>query len=221
MDMITATVGFLTGYMVPFILVLSLLVFVHEMGHYLVGRWCGIRSTAFSVGFGPELIGFTDKRGTRWKISAIPLGGYVKFFGDEDVSSKPDSDSLSGLTLEERAQTLAGAKLWKRAATVAAGPIANFILAILIFAALFTIYGRMISDPIVSEVRENSAAQTAGVLPGDRLVAIDGENVKTFEDVRRYVAVRPATSITVTVERNGQQLNLPMVPTRTERWNWE
>lgn len=216
MDMVTATVGFLTGYMVPFVLVLSLLVFVHEMGHYLVGRWCGIRSTAFSVGFGPELIGFTDSRGTRWKISAIPLGGYVKFFGDEDVSSKPDSHSLSGLTLEERAQTLAGAKLWKRAATVAAGPIANFILAILIFAALFTIYGRMISDPIVSEVRENSAAQAAGVLAGDRLVAIDGENVKTFEDVRRYVAVRPATPITVTVERDGQQLDLPMVPARTE-----
>lgn len=216
MEMVTATVGFLTGYMVPFILVLSLLVFVHEMGHYLVGRWCGIRSTAFSIGFGPELIGFTDSRGTRWKISAVPLGGYVKFFGDEDVASKPDSDSLSGLTLEERSQTLAGAKLWKRAATVAAGPIANFILAILIFAALFAIYGRMISDPIVSEVRENSAAQVAGVLPGDRLVAIDGENVRTFEDVRRYVAVRPATPITVTVERNGQQLDLGMVPTRTE-----
>ncbi|MCI9865423.1 RIP metalloprotease RseP [Rhizobium skierniewicense] len=216
MEMVTATVGFLTGYMVPFILVLSLLVFVHEMGHYLVGRWCGIRSTAFSIGFGPELIGFTDSRGTRWKISAVPLGGYVKFFGDEDVASKPDSDSLAGLTLEERSQTLGGAKLWKRAATVAAGPIANFLLAILIFAALFAIYGRMISDPIVSEVRENSAAQVAGVLPGDRLVAIDGENVRTFEDVRRYVAVRPATPIKVTVERNGQQLDLGMVPTRTE-----
>ncbi len=216
MDMITATVGFLTGYMVPFILVLSLLVFVHEMGHYLVGRWCGIKSTAFSIGFGPELVGFTDKHGTRWKISAVPLGGYVKFFGDEDVSSKPDSANLSSLTLEERAQTLAGAKLWKRAATVAAGPIANFILAILIFASLFAIYGRMISDPIVSEVRENSAAQSAGVLAGDRLVAIDGEAVKTFEDVRRYVAVRPGTPITVTVERNGQDLILPMVPTRTE-----
>ncbi|MBD8688977.1 MULTISPECIES: RIP metalloprotease RseP [unclassified Rhizobium] len=216
MEMVTATVGFLTGYMVPFILVLSLLVFVHEMGHYLVGRWCGIRSTAFSIGFGPELIGFTDSRGTRWKISAVPLGGYVKFFGDEDVASKPDSDSLAGLTLEERSQTLGGAKLWKRAATVAAGPIANFLLAILIFAALFAIYGRMISDPIVSEVRENSAAQVAGVLPGDRLVAIDGENVRTFEDVRRYVAVRPATPITVTVERNGQQMDLGMVPTRTE-----
>ncbi len=216
MDTVMAAVNFLTGYMVPFILVISLLVFVHEMGHYLVGRWCGIRSTAFSVGFGPELIGFTDKRGTRWKISAVPRGGYVKFFGDEDVSSKPDSDGLSGLTLEERAQTLAGAKLWKRAATVAAGPIANFILAILIFMVLFTVYGRMISDPVVSEVRPDSAAQTAGILPGDRLIAIDGEKVQTFEDVRRYVSIRPGTQINVTVERDGRDLSLPMVPTRTE-----
>ena len=210
------TVGFLTGYILPFILVLSLLVFVHEMGHYLVGRWCGIRSTAFSVGFGPEIIGFTDKRGTRWKLSAVPLGGYVKFFGDEDASSKPDNSNLSGMSLEERAQTLGGAKLWKRAATVAAGPIANFILAIFIFAVLFGVYGRMISDPVVSEVRENSAAAAAGVMPGDRMVAIDGEKVVTFEDVRRYVGIRPSTPITVTVERDGQALSLPMVPTRTE-----
>ena len=186
------------------------------MGHYLVGRWCGIRSTAFSVGFGPEIIGFTDKRGTRWKLSAVPLGGYVKFFGDEDASSKPDNNNLSGMSLEERAQTLGGAKLWKRAATVAAGPIANFILAIFIFAVLFGVYGRMISDPVVSEVRENSAAAAAGVMPGDRMVAIDGEKVVTFEDVRRYVGIRPGTQITVTVERDGQALSLPMVPTRTE-----
>ncbi|MFK3692612.1 RIP metalloprotease RseP [Agrobacterium tumefaciens] len=211
-----AATGFLTGYIVPFILVLSLLVFVHEMGHYLVGRWCGIRSTAFSVGFGPELVGFTDKRGTRWKISAIPLGGYVKFFGDEDAASKPDSSGLSHMSLEERAQTLSGAKLWKRAATVAAGPIANFILAILIFAVLFGIYGRMIADPVVAEVRENSAAAVAGVKAGDRLIAIDGEKVLTFEDVRRYVGIRPGTPITVTVERAGEELTLPMVPTRTE-----
>ncbi len=216
MNTVMAATGFLTGYIVPFILVLSLLVFVHEMGHYLVGRWCGIRSTAFSVGFGPELLGFTDKRGTRWKISAIPLGGYVKFFGDEDAASKPDSSGLSHMTLEERAQTLSGAKLWKRAATVAAGPIANFILAILIFAVLFGIYGRMIADPVVAEVRENSAAAAAGVRPGDRLVAIDGEKVVTFEDVRRYVGIRPGTPITVTVERAGEELKLPMVPTRTE-----
>ena len=216
MNTIMAATGFLTGYIVPFILVLSLLVFVHEMGHYLVGRWCGIRSTAFSIGFGPELIGFTDKRGTRWKLSAIPLGGYVKFFGDEDAASNSDSSGLSHMSLEERAQTLSGAKLWKRAATVAAGPIANFILAILIFAVLFGIYGRMIADPVVAEVRENSAAATAGVKPGDRLVAIDGEKVMTFEDVRRYVGIRPGTPITVTVERAGEELKLPMVPTRTE-----
>ena len=216
MNTVMAATGFLTGYIVPFILVLSLLVFVHEMGHYLVGRWSGIRSTAFSIGFGPELIGFTDRHGTRWKISAIPLGGYVKFFGDEDAASKPDSSGMSHMLLEERAQTLAGAKLWKRAATVAAGPIANFILAILIFAVLFGVYGRMIADPVVAEVRENSAAAAAGVRPGDRLVAIDSEKVMTFEDVRRYVGIRPGTPITVTVERAGEELKLPMVPTRTE-----
>jgi regulator of sigma E protease len=145
-----AILTFVTGYIIPFILVLSLLVFVHEMGHYLVGRWCGIRSTAFSVGFGPELIGFTDKRGTRWKISAIPLGGYVKFFGDDDVASMPDAKSVSHMTEADKAHTLAGAKLWKRAATVAAGPIANFILAIAIFAVLFSVYGKVIADTVWS-----------------------------------------------------------------------
>lgn len=216
MDLLMSAIGFLTGYIVPFVLVLSLLVFVHEMGHYLIGRWSGIRVTAFSVGFGPELLGRTDKHGTRWKISAIPLGGYVRFFGDEDASSKPDSDTLSGMSPQDRAQTLAGAKLWKRAATVAAGPIANFLLAILIFAVLFSVYGRMISDPVVSEVRENSAAAAAGVLPGDRLIALDGTKVATFEDVRRYVGIRPETPITVTITRDGKELSLSMVPQRTE-----
>lgn len=211
-----AIIGLLTGYIIPFIIVLSVLVFIHEMGHYLVGRLCGIRVTAFSVGFGPELIGFTDSHGTRWKLSAIPLGGYVKFFGDEDAASTPDSANLAGLTETERAQTLAGARLWKRAATVAAGPIANFILAIAIFAVLFSTYGRMISDPVVAEVRAESAAATAGVEPGDVLVALDGERIRTFDDVRRYVAVRPQTQIVVTVERNGRQIDLPMMPQRTE-----
>lgn len=216
MDILAGAAGFLTGYMVPFILVLSLLVFVHEMGHYLVGRWCGIGASAFSVGFGPEIAGFTDRRGTRWRISAIPLGGYVKFFGDEDVSSKPDDARFAAMTDEERSKTLAGAKLWKRAATVAAGPIANFILAIIIFAFMFAIYGRTIADPVVAEVREGSAAAVAGVLPGDRLVAIDGENVTTFEDVRRYISIRPLTQVTVTLERNGEMKQLPMIPERTE-----
>jgi regulator of sigma E protease len=211
-----AILGFLTGYIIPFVLVLSVLVFVHEMGHYLVGRWCGIRVTAFSVGFGPELIGFTDSHGTRWKISAIPLGGYVKFFGDDDVASMPDAGHVAQMSEAEKAQTLAGAKLWKRAATVAAGPIANFILAIAIFAVLFSVYGKVVADPVVAEVRPDSAAQAAGVQPGDRLVALDGSRIKTFDDVRRYVSVRPETPIVVTVERNAQELDLPMVPKRTE-----
>lgn len=216
MDILTSAAGFLTGYMVPFILVLSLLVFVHEMGHYLVGRWCGIGASAFSVGFGPELVGYTDRRGTRWRLAAIPLGGYVKFFGDEDASSKTDVAGMAVMTEEERSQTLAGAKLWKRAATVAAGPIANFILAIVIFAFMFSIYGRTIADPVVAEVRPGSAAAVAGVLPGDRLVALDGEKVATFEDVRRYISIRPLTQVTVTLERNGEMMKLPMIPERTE-----
>lgn len=215
MELFSSSFGFVIGYIVPFILVLSVLVFVHEMGHYLVGRWCGIRSTAFSIGFGPELWGFTDKHGTRWKVSAIPLGGYVKFWGDQDASSAGNVD-LSAFSDKEREQTLAGAKLWKRAATVGAGPIANFLLAILIFAALFTIYGRYVSDPVVSEVRQGSVAEKAGVLPGDRMVAIDGTSVVTFEDVRRYVSIRPGTEIALTVERNGQELTLPMIPERKE-----
>ncbi len=208
--------GFLTGYIIPFVLVLSLLVFVHEMGHYLVGRWSGIRILAFSVGFGPELVGFTDRHGTRWKLSLIPLGGYVRFFGDEDASSKPDDEVLATMTDEERARSFAGAKLWKRAATVAAGPIANFILAIAIFTVLFSIYGRSVADPVVAEVKPGSAAAEAGIIPGDLLIAIDGGKVQTFDDVRRYVSIRPEQKIVVTIERNGETRDVPMVPVRTD-----
>lgn len=208
-------ISFLVGYIVPFVLVLSLLVFVHEMGHYLVGRFSGIRILAFSVGFGPEIAGFTDSHGTRWKLSAIPLGGYVKFFGDQDASSKTDTGAIEAMTEAERAQSFAGAKLWKRAATVAAGPIANFILAIAIFAVLFAIYGRQVADPVVAEVKPGSAAAQAGILPGDLLVAIDGDKVTTFDDVRRYVSIRPGRKILVTVERGGAKQDFPMVPLST------
>jgi regulator of sigma E protease len=208
--------GFLTHYIVPFLLVLSLLVFVHEMGHYLVGRLSGIRVLAFSIGFGPEIFGFTDRHGTRWKLSAIPLGGYVRFFGDEDASSKTDVSQVMAMTEQERAQSFAGAKLWKRAATVAAGPIANFILAIAIFAVLASIYGKQVADPVVAEVKPDSAAAQAGIEPGDLLVAIDGARVGTFDDVRRYVSIRPGRNIVVSVRRNGQNLDFPMVPQRTE-----
>ncbi|WFR96707.1 RIP metalloprotease RseP [Rhizobium tumorigenes] len=215
MGSIMSIVSFLVGYIVPFVLVLSLLVFVHEMGHYLVGRWSGIRILAFSVGFGPEIAGYTDSHGTRWKLSAIPLGGYVKFFGDQDASSKPDIDAVYAMSDAERAQSFVGAALWKRAATVAAGPIANFILAIAIFSVLFAIYGRQVADPVVAEVKPDSAAAQAGIEPGDLLVAIDGDKVTTFDDVRRYVSIRPGRNIVVTVERRGEKRDFPMVPLST------
>lgn len=216
MAFLVDTIGFITGYIVPFLIVLTLLVFVHEMGHYLVGRWSGIRVLVFAVGFGPELFGFTDKHGTRWKVCAIPLGGYVKFFGDEDAASTPDYSRLEQFSAEDRDRTFMGAKLWKRAATVAAGPIANFILAIAIFSILFAVYGRPVADPVVAEVRTDSAAAEAGIVPGDLLVAIDGNPVKTFDDVRRYVSVRPELPITITIKRAGEVMDLSMTPRRTE-----
>ncbi|MCL6708034.1 RIP metalloprotease RseP [Pseudomonas sp. R2.Fl] len=216
MEFVASVLGFLTGYIIPFVLVLSLLVFVHEMGHYLVGRWSGIRILAFSIGFGPEIAGYTDRHGTRWKLSAIPLGGYVRFFGDADAASRPEKEEFEMLTPEERARTLSGAALWKRAATVAAGPIANFLLAIAIFAVLFAIFGKPVADPVVAEVKSPSAAERAGVQPGDVLLALDGVSVTTFDDVRRYVSVRPEIPITVTIRRAGEELDLPMVPERSE-----
>lgn len=216
MEHITAFFGFLVGYILPYVIVLSLLVFVHEFGHYLAGRLSGIRVLAFSVGFGPELVGFTDGHGTRWKISAIPLGGYVRFFGDADAASRPDGKELEELTAEEKAQTLAGAKLWKRAVTVAAGPIANFVLAIAIFAVLFGTMGKPVADPVVAEVKADSAAAEAGVQPGDVLMALDGEAVETFDDVVRYISMRPEIPVVVTVRRNGSELGLNMTPRRVE-----
>lgn len=216
MDALVWTYSLLIGTIVPFLIVLTIVVFVHEMGHYLVGRWCGIRIMTFSVGFGPELIGFNDRHGTRWRLSAIPLGGYVKFFGDENAASATDFDAVDAMSEEDRARSFAGANVWKRVATVAAGPIANFILAIAIFFVIFSIYGKPVSDPIVSEVTPGSAAEEAGLLPGDVFTAIDGTPVVSFEDIRRYVSPRPGVPITVTVDRQGQLIEVPIVPRRTE-----
>src|SRR5215212_6915065 len=149
-----------TGWFVPFIFALSVVVFFHELGHFLVARWCGVRVLVFSIGFGPELIGFDDRHGTRWKISAIPLGGYVKFFGDESEASTPASaESLAGMTAEERAGSFHHKKVGARAAIVAAGPIANFILAIVIFTCLFTFFGKPSTTARVDKIEASSAAE--------------------------------------------------------------
>ena len=135
-------VGGMGWYILPFLVILSVVVFFHELGHYLVGRWCGVTIDAFSLGFGPELLAWVDRRGTRWRLAAFPLGGYVKFRGDSGVASAPDTEALAGMAQSERVRTLAGQPVAKRAAIVAAGPIANFLLAIVIFTISFAIYGR-------------------------------------------------------------------------------
>ena len=216
MEVLTSSVGFLAGYVVPFLIVLTAVVFFHELGHYLVGRWCGIRALTFSIGFGPELFGFNDHRGTRWRLSAIPLGGYVKFLGDDNAASAPGFDAVAAMSEEERAHSLPGASVWRRAATVAAGPIANFVLAIAVFSVMFFLNGRMIADPVVARVQPDSAAAAAGIETGDRFLSIDGHPMATFEDVRRYVSPRPGQQISVTLERHGHPVTLDLVPRATE-----
>ena len=160
----------LVGTIIPFLFVLTVVVFVHEMGHYLVARWCGIGSQAFSIGFGPELIGFTDKHGTRWKISAIPLGGYVKFIGDESATSSPVDVDNASLSADEQQRAFHTQPVWKRAATVFAGPAFNIILTIVIFSVFFALYGRQISDPLIAGVQQR---------PGLRLeIALSVSTVK-------------------------------------------
>ena len=216
MEFLTSSAGSILSALPPFLLVLTIVVFFHELGHYLVGRWCGIKAEVFSIGFGPELIGRNDRHGTRWKLSLIPLGGYVKFLGDENAASLPSGAGETALSAAERAQSFPNAALWRRAATVAAGPIANFILAIAIFAVTFGINGRMIADPVVAQVQPASAAEAAGILPGDRFVAIDGVQIEIFDDVQRYVSVRPEVSITITMDRQGALVDLTLTPARTE-----
>lgn len=204
------------GYLVPFLFVLTTVVFFHELGHFLVARWCGVRVKAFSIGFGPELIGFNDRRGTRWKISAIPLGGYVKFLGDEDAASTPDRAALDSLSEEERGDTFFGKTVWQRAAIVAAGPIANFLLSILIFAAIFTLYGREVTAARVDQVVPGSVAEKSGFRTGDLIVAIDGSKIDSFNDLQRIVGTSADLPLAIVVERDGAQVTLTATPERRE-----
>jgi regulator of sigma E protease len=210
------TQSVLVGTIVPFLIVLTVVVFVHEMGHYLVGRWCGIGVKAFSIGFGPELIGFNDSRGTRWKLSAIPLGGYVKFAGDEDVTSSTSAD-ISTMTEAERAVAFHTQPVWKRAATVFAGPAFNILLTIAIFSVFFVLYGKMVSDPMIAEVRPGGPAATAGFQPGDRFVSVDGDKVTTFADVQRHVSARGGDALDFVVERDGKEVHLTATPELSEQ----
>ncbi|TPM15713.1 RIP metalloprotease RseP [Mesorhizobium sp. B2-3-6] len=210
--------GFLLGTLVPFLFVLTVVVFVHEMGHYLVGRWCGIGVRAFSIGFGPELFGFNDRHGTRWKLCAIPLGGYVKFVGDMNAtSSQPSTEEIETLTDEERKVAFHTQPIWKRAATVVAGPLFNFLLTIVVFSVLFSAYGRYVAEPMVAEVTAGSPAAKAGILPGDRFVSVDGSKIETFGDVQRLVSGRAGDSITFVMLRGGKEVTVTATPQLMEQ----
>jgi regulator of sigma E protease len=204
--------GDVLRYLVPFLFVLSLVVFFHELGHFLVARWCGVRILVFSIGFGPELVGFYDRYGTRWKISAIPLGGYVKFFGDENAASTPDTARLATMSADERSKSFIFQPVPKRAAIVVAGPLANFVLAIVIFAGIFMLYGMQTMSARVDDVQPGSPAAAAGFQPGDMVIAINGQKIDNFADMQRIVADSADQNLQITVDRKGVQLVLSATP---------
>lgn len=203
-------------YIVPFLVILTVLVFVHEFGHYLVARWNGVRVEVFSIGFGPEMFGWWDRAGTRWKFSTIPLGGYVKMFGDSDASSGLPTPGLARLAPAERDVSFHYKRLGQRAAIVAAGPAANFLFAIVVLAILFMTYGQPFTPAEVGQVQPGSAAEQGGIQPGDVIVDIDGHTVQRFEDVQQVVRLNPGVAMTVIVRRDGQEQTLRVTPSRTE-----
>ena len=184
----------LIGYIIPFLFVLTIVVFFHELGHFLVARWAGVKVLTFSLGFGPELAGFNDRHGTRWKISAVPLGGYVKFFGDDSEASTPSSEALANMTEEERAGSFHHKKVGPRAAIVAAGPIANFLLAIVIFTCLFTFLASPARPRASIRWKRAVPAAAAGFKVGDVVTSIDGTKIDSFSDMQRIVGFAPASS---------------------------
>jgi len=208
--------GGVVAYVVPFLFVLSLVVFFHEFGHFLIARLCGVRILVFSIGFGPELVGFNDRYGTRWKISVIPLGGYVKFFGDDNAGSAPDGAGLAAMDASERSQSFFFQPVAKRAAIVVAGPMANFLLAIFIFAAIFMLYGKQTMSARVDAVQPDSAAAAAGFQPGDLVVAIDGQAVENFAEMQRVVGDSAGETLAITVDRAGTQKVLKATPALKE-----
>lgn len=194
-----------------FAVVIGILVFIHEMGHYLAGRMFGVKAESFSIGFGKELFGWTDKQGTRWKLSALPLGGYVKFVGDMNATSQP-SPEMDAIPAAERRHIFAFKPLWQRAIIVAAGPITNFLFAIAVFAAFIAIYGHMFTPPVVSRVEAGSAAAEAGILPGDRVLELGGRSIDRFEDLIQVVTIHAGMPLDAVILRGSQRIEMEVRP---------
>ena len=194
---------------IAFLLLLGPLVVVHELGHYLVARLFGVKADVFSVGFGKELFGWNDRRGTRWRLSALPLGGYVQFAGDWNAISVPD-EALAGMSEEERAYTFHAKPLWQRSLIVLAGPLTNLLFAVAIFAAFNMAFGKVEATSEIAKFTEDSAAQEAGLKLGDRIVAINGNEISNFYDIPPYVVPYPGKEITIAIERDGRRTDVPV-----------
>ena len=209
-------IGSILSVLLPFLFVLTIVVFIHELGHFLVARWCGVKVKAFSIGFGREIFGFYDRYGTRWRFAWIPLGGYVKFLDDDNSASVPSKAALENLTPAEREGAFQSQSLAGRSAIVAAGPVANFLLAIVIFALTFTFVGVQVTAPRVDELVADGAAASAGFKPGDVIVSIDGQAIETFADMQRIVSASADHELTFEVNRGGVLQKLKVTPTRRE-----
>lgn len=206
-----------------FIIALSVVVFVHELGHFLVARWNKVRCDSFSIGFGPELIGYTDRHGTRWKFSLIPLGGYVKMFGEADIANPGSKEGGENneddeaevereMTPKEKAISFKYKTIGQRSAIVFAGPAVNFLFAIVVFFVMFMSVGRPVTEPIIGKVVEDSAAAEAGLTAGDRIIAIDGNAVDRFEDLQRIVPLGNGAPMRLTIQRHESVLDIIAVP---------
>jgi regulator of sigma E protease len=208
-----AAIPMILSSILPFLVVLTVIVFVHEMGHYLVARWCGIAIQTFSIGFGPEIVGFNDRQGTRWRLSAIPLGGYVRFVGDMNATSAtPDADVIANAGPDLAPRLFVNKNVWQRIAVVVAGPAANVIFTFLVLYALLVGYGRYYLPPVIGTVVAGSVADKAGLLAGDKVLSIDGYTVSGFEDFQRLISTSPDRPVTITLERQGTDKTLTVTP---------
>ncbi|MGF1562495.1 MAG: RIP metalloprotease RseP [Geminicoccaceae bacterium] len=201
----------LTDYVIPFLIVLSVVVFVHEWGHFIIARLNGVRVEVFSIGFGPELFGFNDKHGTRWKVSALPLGGYVKMLGDADAASATTDEAHA-----QDADAFPSKSVWQRMAIVAAGPAANFLFAIIVLALLFAVVGRPFTPAEVGELSEGGAAEAAGLLPGDRILAIGDSELDSFTDLQQIVSTSPGEPLEFVIERDSSVFSVEVTPELSE-----
>ena len=212
------TINEILAVLIPFLVILTVLVFVHEMGHFLVARRNGVRVEVFSVGFGKEIFGWTDRAQTRWKFSLIPLGGYIKMFGDANAISQPAGESAN-LSEEERAVSFHTKRLGQRCWIVAAGPLANFLFAWVLLLGIFITVGQRFTPPVVGEVMPQSAAEAAGILPGDRFIKVNRTAIERFEDLQRIVRPNPGVPLDIVILRDGGEVALTVVPKLSELSN--